>query len=357
MSEETLLVSGRLSPPSLTRPTEPVADPIAALPDSWQNLAPGHSWAVLPTRQGTAASPLPDSRCVLLYATGAYLTNALLKGLRQQFREDGYLAFRAITAENRKQRLQQHLPPALFWTYYPFLFLLRRVLPRLKGFRTLCRWLRLTAPMSRAELMGRLVYTGFRIVDVIDLPRETWFLAQPQPGEAPADTRPEPSAGLLFRMRRVGKGGRPITVYKFRSMHPYAEYIQAYLHQTNGLDVSGKFRNDFRVSTGGRIIRKYWIDELPMLYNLLRGDLKLVGVRPISEHYFSLYPPELQRLRTHTKPGLLPPYYADMPRTFEQIVQSELTYLEAHRQAPFRTDLRYLLRILRNILIRSARSQ
>jgi lipopolysaccharide/colanic/teichoic acid biosynthesis glycosyltransferase len=139
-------------------------------------------------------------------------------------------------------------------------------------------------------------------------------------------------------------------------MHPFAEFVQAYLHEKNGLAACGKFKNDFRVSTGGRLIRKYWIDELPMLYNLLKGDIKLVGVRPISEQYLSLYPETLRTYRSGFKPGLLPPFYSDLPKSFDEILKSELTYLKAYEKAPLRTDISYFIRILKNIFIHQARS-
>jgi lipopolysaccharide/colanic/teichoic acid biosynthesis glycosyltransferase len=140
-------------------------------------------------------------------------------------------------------------------------------------------------------------------------------------------------------------------------MHPYAEYVQEFLHKEMGLDSTGKFKDDFRVSTGGRVIRKYWIDELPMLINLVKGDIKLVGVRPISQHYFSLYPDDLKAKRPNLKPGLLPPYYADLPNSFDEIVASELKYIAAYEADPFKTDVRYFFKILNNIFIKKARSQ
>ena len=119
----------------------------------------------------------------------------------------------------------------------------------------------------------------------------------------------------------------------------------------------GKFKRDYRVTTLGGFMRKYWLDELPMIYNLLRGDMKLVGVRPLSNHFYSLYSKELQQKRNKFKPGLLPPFYADMPKTLSDIENSEMKYLIAcEKRGVFITDLRYLFLILNNILIKKARS-
>jgi len=85
--------------------------------------------------------------------------------------------------------------------------------------------------------------------------------------------------------------------------------------------------------------------------------MKLVGVRPLSEHYFSLYSKELQELRIKHKPGLLPPFYADMPKTLEDIEESEIRYLErCEKNGTFITDVRYFFLILKNILFKKARS-
>ncbi len=87
-----------------------------------------------------------------------------------------------------------------------------------------------------------------------------------------------------------------------------------------------------------------WIDEWPQIINFFQGDLNLVGVRALSEHYFGLYPKDLQDLRTRFKPGLVPPYYADMPKSFDEIVDSERHYLLSKQKYPLTTDLKYFFR-------------
>ena len=93
-----------------------------------------------------------------------------------------------------------------------------------------------------------------------------------------------------------------------------------------------------------------------MLLNLIKGDIKLVGVRPISLHYLSLYKQDLVELRKKTKPGLLPPYYADMPKTFDEIMNSEEHYLKQYFKQPIKTDILYLWKICYNIFFGKARS-
>ena len=120
-------------------------------------------------------------------------------------------------------------------------------------------------------------------------------------------------------------------------MHTYSEFIQKEIYERNHLDSFGKIDDDFRITNWGKIMRKLWIDELPQLYNWLRGDLTLVGTRALSEHYLSLYPTDLQKLRLQFKPGLVPPYYVDMPKNFDEIIESERKYLEKKFRVIYKT--------------------
>jgi len=104
----------------------------------------------------------------------------------------------------------------------------------------------------------------------------------------------DPSYGPIYRMPRIGKNGKIIKVFKFRTMHPYAEYLQDYVLGINGYATSGKPANDFRLTPWGKVMRKYWLDELPQLLNVLLGQLKIVGVRPVSQRYFDDIPKDLQ---------------------------------------------------------------
>jgi lipopolysaccharide/colanic/teichoic acid biosynthesis glycosyltransferase len=209
--------------------------------------------------------------------------------------------------------------------------------------------------VSRTEMLGRLVKCGFSIVyESINEIGEMTFVAEKK--KLPY-TEGESSYWPIFKMRRVGKNGEIISVFKFRTMSPYAEFLQEYIKQRYGLEVSGKFSNDFRITSWGKFFRKCWIDELPMIVNLIKGDLKLVGVRPISPHYLSLYPDSLKDFRSKYKPGLIPPFYADLPKGFEEILASEEKYLLSYTKNPFRTDVQYFCKIFWNILVKRARSK
>ena len=207
--------------------------------------------------------------------------------------------------------------------------------------------------LSRAETFGRLYSCGFEIIDEKLIGNELYFAAR-KIKEPHFDNHP--TYGPIIRLKRYGKDGKLFNVYKLRTMHAYSEYLQDYVYKQNNLKEGGKFHNDFRISTEGRIFRKLWIDELPMFINVFKGNMKIVGVRPLSKHYFNLYSHELREKRIKYKPGLVPPFYADNPKTLDEIMASEMKYLEAYEKHPFKTDVKYFFMVFYNIMIKRARS-
>lgn len=98
-------------------------------------------------------------------------------------------------------------------------------------------------------------------------------------------------AGVFFYQERPGKNGKIFKVIKFKSM-------------TDEKDVNGVLLpNDQRVTKVGKVIRKFSIDELPQLFNILKGDMSLIGPRPLLKRYLELYSPEQAR-RHEVRPGL-----------------------------------------------------
>ncbi|MDP4240922.1 MAG: sugar transferase [Bacteroidota bacterium] len=256
----------------------------------------------------------------------------------------------------RKKRILENNPKGLNYVFYTFDYLYKRVMPRLFLTRNLYYFITRgnNRIFSKTEVLGRLYCFGFKVVQQKKIGHLTYVFAQRENQPTPVKS---PIYGPLIRLRRFGKDGEPFEVYKMRTMHPYSEYLQSYIYECNSLKEGGKFNKDIRVTTTGGIMRKYWFDELPMLLNLLKGEMKLVGVRPLSAQYFNLYSKELQAKRVKFKPGLLPPFYADMPRTLDEIQESEMTYLIAcEERGEFLTDSRYILLILKNILFKKARS-
>ena len=247
-------------------------------------------------------------------------------------------------------------PAVIAHIYYVLDFFLKRVFPKFPVTRSLYKVLvgERNKVLSRTETLGRLYAAGFEIKSMKFIGKNLFFVASKE--KSPLFDY-EPVYGPIFRMRRHGKNGKVIHVYKMRTMHSYSEYIQKYVYDMNNLADGGKMKDDFRVSTLGKFFRRYWIDELPMIINLLKGDLKIVGVRPLSSHFLGLYSEELQEKRLHHKPGLIPPFYVDMPKTMEEIQASEMKYLIAHEKSPLMTDVKYLLKACYNILIKRARSK
>ena len=132
----------------------------------------------------------------------------------------------------------------------------------------------------------------------------------------------------LFRQTRVGRDGKHFPMYKFRSMHIDAEARQAALLKESDRDgVCFKSRNDPRVTRVGRFIRRASIDELPQIFNVLRGDMSIVGPRPALPREVALYPPRAY-FRLSVKPGITGIWQvagrADI--SFEKMVEMDLTY-------------------------------
>ena len=92
-----------------------------------------------------------------------------------------------------------------------------------------------------------------------------------------------PTAPVLFRQRRTGRGGRRFTMYKFRTMIPGAEEMEAEVAHLNDLEWPAfKIKDDPRVTALGRLLRRTSLDEIPQFMNVLKGEMSLVGPRPTS---------------------------------------------------------------------------
>ena len=302
---------------------------------------------------------VPDGEAEVLLAKDhlnaiRYL-NRYLRQANAKLKQDGYLVCAFDTAQKRRAQIFSRYPTIIGYLVYFFDFLWHRVCPKVgltRRFYYFCtRKVRKVFP--RPEVLGRLYYCGFEVVSERYIHDRYCVI-----GQKKRSPHKEPHTyGPLVRLRRIGKDGVKFNVFKFRTMYAYSEYLQTYIYENNDLDVGGKFNDDYRVTEWGRFLRKTWLDELPMFINILKGQMKLVGVRPLSQQYFDLYTKEIQELRIKTKPGLLPPFYVDMPETLDEIQESERRYLEAYLEHPFRTDWKYFWKIVANILFRGKRSK
>ena len=169
-------------------------------------------------------------------------------------------------------------------------------------------------------------------------------------------TRENPSYYPVIKLNRVGQNGKMIKVYKLRTMHPYSEYLQDFLIKMNGYNKKGKPANDFRVTRWGKIFRSLWLDEFPQLWNVLKGEMKLVGLRPLSRVRFNEFPEDLKKERIKYKPGCFPPYVAlNMPDSKANI-EAERIYISDLNAHPYTTDIRYFLKSVYNIVSNKIRS-
>lgn len=285
-----------------------------------------------------------------------YHLDKFLAKASKSLAEGGYLYINCRTSSVKKQVIYNRFPKRVGRLVYLLHYLWHRVCPKLELTKPL--YFAITKGRNRTfhrvEVLGRLYRAGFEVVDEsvgVEYRALMRKVADPI-------TDDKPSTAPLAKLNRIGKDGKVITVYKLRTMYSYSEYLQPYVYDTQQLDESGKFAHDYRINTVGLFLRRTWLDELPMLINILKGEMKLVGVRPLSQHYYSLYTPEMQQLRIKTKPGLLPPFYyeKEQPHTLEEIQESERRYIEAYLKHPLRTDWRYFWGIMHNIFLQNKRS-
>ncbi|WP_018351731.1 sugar transferase [Longispora albida] len=138
----------------------------------------------------------------------------------------------------------------------------------------------------------------------------------------------EPGAPVLFQQLRVGKHGKLFAVWKFRSMYVDAEARLAALNSDNS-GVLFKMRNDPRVTPIGRWLRRFSLDELPQLVNVVCGHMSLVGPRPPLPAEVAAYPEDMRR-RLVVKPGLTGLWQvsgrSDLP--WEEAIRLDLQYVE-----------------------------
>ena len=126
---------------------------------------------------------------------------------------------------------------------------------------------------------------------------------------------------IFFRQVRVGRGGRPFKIFKFRSMHSDTQMFGPQL--TVG--------DDTRITRAGILVRKYKIDEFPQFVNVVLGHMSLVGPRPEVPRYVALYPPAMRDVVLSVRPGitdLASIVYRDESNFLAQSADPERTYVE-----------------------------
>ena len=164
------------------------------------------------------------------------------------------------------------------------------------------------------------------------------------------------SAGpVIYSQERSGLNGRKFMVHKFRTMVADAEFMRESLETFNEMDGPVfKIKNDPRITPLGRFLRKTSLDELPQLFNILKGDMSLVGPRPPIPSEVEQYLP-CQRRRLSMKPGLTCIWQVSSRRNdipFEKWMKMDLKYID---NWCLLLDLKLLLRTLSTVLLGSGR--
>jgi len=164
-----------------------------------------------------------------------------------------------------------------------------------------------------------------------------------------------PKDPVFFRQKRAGRYGKPFTMWKFRTMHPDAEDQLDNIKESEGNEMSGpvfKLENDPRVFGFGNFLRRTSIDELPQLLNVLRGDMSLVGPRPLPLYEVEQFAKSEHRRRLSVKPGITCLWQVsgrNKITSFDEWVRLDLEYIDNWSLG---LDLRILLKTVPAVLRR-----
>lgn len=150
---------------------------------------------------------------------------------------------------------------------------------------------------------------------------------------------------VIYTDNRIGKNGKKFKIYKFRTMH---DEIELKLHQKEEWNEKFKLRNDPRITTIGKILRKTSLDELPQLINILKGDLSVVGPRPVIDKELEKYKENKEKFLS-VKPGLTGYWQVNgrSNTTYQQRMQMELYYVE---NMCFTLDLKILFKTIITVI-------
>lgn len=282
--------------------------------------------------------------------------NKHLEYLNSKLYKNGELIIRFESFQSRRSKLKIKNFKIFSDLYLIYEFFLFRYLPK-SPFKKIYYFFfkNKYRHLSKAEVFGRIVSCGFNIINYFNFKGYSYVLVE-KISLPKYDNNP--TYGALISLKRLGKNNKIINVYKFRTMHPFSEYLHDFTLKKYGYGSKGKPKNDFRLTPWGKFLRKFWIDELPQLYNLIRGDLKIVGIRPVGVRFFKDIPIDLQNDRKLLKPGCIPPYVClNKKNDLKSIFDSERRYINDYNKSPIKTDTIYFFYALINILLKGKRSQ
>jgi lipopolysaccharide/colanic/teichoic acid biosynthesis glycosyltransferase len=284
-----------------------------------------------------------------------YFLRKFLDNINKSLENEDYFIGRIETLEDWRERKRGMRIFFLGYWIRMYYFILFRVFPRLKLTNYLYTKIfkRNKRLLSKSEIIGRFMCSGFKVEFLDKIDQYHFVVAR----KVKLPITQKVSYGPFFKMPRVGKNGKLFYVYKLRTMHPFAEFMQEYMIEEHGYSHTGKLKDDFRMTRWAKVFRKYWIDEIPQLINLLKGDMAIVGVRPVSKIYFDLLPEELRNERLKYKPGCIPPYVSlNFKSSKEDVLAAEEIYLNQKKIKPLSTDFVYFFKAIYNIVIKRKRS-
>lgn len=281
--------------------------------------------------------------------------NEHLRSVNKLLPDAGIYIGRLETYWERKKRICRLFGGTLGRFVWLMDFVVNRVIPRLNYIEKVYFYLTKGAhhTVSKAEILGRLVYCGFNVVDYKIINGLFYFVVIKT--EEPCQDK-SPSYHPIIKLSRVGKNGKMIGVYKLRTMHPYSEYLQDYIIKLNGYNELGKPKYDFRVTKWGGFFRRFWIDEIPQIINIIKGEMKLVGLRPLSKARLNDFPEDLKIERIKYKPGCIAPYVALRMPDDKKNIEAERIYIRDLSRHRYLTDFRYFFKAVYNILTNKIRS-
>ena len=281
--------------------------------------------------------------------------NRFNKTVYDKLVSNGYYVICSETLEERRKRVINKTMLGFKNIIRVLDFLYKRVLPKFPITKQIYLFANKghNRVLSKAEILGRLIFSGFEVCEYFE--HNNLFYIISKKNEL-INYKNKPSYGIFFKTSRIGLNSANINVYKIRTMYPYSEYCQDLIYKENKLAKTGKILNDYRINTWGSILRKYWIDELPNILGLFNGNMKIIGVRPISLSYFNKYPKDLKSDRIKTKPACIGIHYCTIPENSNDVFRLERIYLKKYFSNPVKTDLLYFFMFLRNIIFKKIRS-
>jgi len=281
--------------------------------------------------------------------------NSFITNINKKIINGGYYIGYGETLKQRQIRIKNKYNIFLAKFFFPIDFLYKRIFPKIPGLKNIYFLLNRhkNKVLSKTEIIGRFVAGGFKIKKYKEINNKLYFIVQ---RISEPNFSPNSSYGLILHSNRIGKNGKIIKMYKIRTMHPYSEYLQANIIDNNKLSDTGKINNDYRITGWGAFLRRYWLDEIPNLINLFKGDVKLIGIRPISFDYYKRLPDNLKKKRIQTKPACIGIHYCIIPKKPSDVFKIEIDYLNQYFKRPFITDLIYLKKFFLNIIFNRIRS-